>query len=96
MSTVDHALANVDLADLAHVVRHPRAHFEVWAIEQGWDIRRDDGGAYLTASTEAAWGGWLGCLGHLSFLSHASPHHHGHPTHAESSQRHTASEPHNR
>jgi len=38
-----------------------RARFEKWAESSGWNIDRTDEGDYRTASTDAAWGGWMAC-----------------------------------
>ena len=38
-----------------------RSRFEKWASEQGFSTERMPTGEYRTASTDAAWGGWLAC-----------------------------------
>lgn len=39
-----------------------RKRFEKWATSSGWDVGRTAEGSYRTATTDAAWGGWLAAV----------------------------------
>jgi hypothetical protein len=39
-----------------------RGRFEEWCDASGWSVLRDSSGAYQTATTDAAWGGWMAAL----------------------------------
>ena len=43
-----------------------RKEFEAWAESFGWNIDKTDEGDYRTMSTDAAWGGWVGCANHIN------------------------------